>query len=87
MIVVRSMWLFIVCLNPPPRLLPSKSYVYQCQSCDHDKTTVKNNLLPLGNSFPLSFKLVRIGKLRSDTNRSLKLICTNKEEAKSLIYQ
>lgn len=53
----------------------------------HDNATVKDILLPLGVTLPLNFKLVRIGKPRPDSTRPLKLIFTNKEEAKSLLYQ
>jgi len=53
----------------------------------HDKSAISNILLPLGNFLPLNVKYIRIGKPRPDSTRPLKLVCANKEEAKSLLYQ
>lgn len=53
----------------------------------HDESMIINILLPIGNYLPSSIKLTRIGKPRPDSKRPLKIICTNKEEANSLLYQ
>jgi len=44
----------------------------------HDKSTISNILLPLGNSLPLNVKFIRIGKRRPDSTRPLKLVCASK---------
>lgn len=50
----------------------------------HDKVAIGNMLNSLGDSVPSNLKLVRLGKVRPDFMRPLKLICNNKESALQL---
>lgn len=51
----------------------------------HDKATVKNLLVPLGNVVPQHLKLVRLCKSRVDPSRPIKSIFDNKESALNVL--
>lgn len=50
-----------------------------------DKTKLSDIVLPLSINLPSNFKLIRLGKPSSEKLRPLKIICTSKNEAVSII--
>jgi len=50
-----------------------------------DKTKLSDIVLPISINLPSDYKLIRLGKPSSDKLRPLKIICTSKTEAVSII--